>query len=185
MNGHYDESVLQAHLDGVLSNAEAAAVRSHLEVCPLCAARDKRVMAFDRAMRMVPLERPDADIAARVLARIDRRGPVEWLDHMLEPRIITGATFALFGIAGLVNVLLLSQSGRADAGTGTGSGWGSSLDVIARGIASGPDALASWLTSFLPQVFSHGALQVSLAVVLLVPLFLCADHVMAKRRVPG
>lgn len=183
MNGHYDESVFQAHRDGVLGNAEAAALRAHRAVCPLCTARDRRVMAFDRAMRMVPLERPDGDIAARVLARIDRRGPVAWSDRMVEPRIIAGTTFALFGIAGTVNAILLSRPGGT--GAGTGFRWGVSLDVIAGGIAAGPDALASWLTAFLPQVFSQGALQVSLAVVLLVPLFLWADRILAKRRVMG
>lgn len=183
MNGHYEESAFQEYHDGVLGQAERAALLAHCEVCPTCTARDRRVMAFERAMRMVPLERPEGDITARVLARLDRRGPLTWPDRMLEPRIIAGTTFTLFGIAGTVNAILLSRPGGADAGTG--SRWGASLDVIAGGIAGGPDALASWLTAFLPQVFSQGALQVSLAVVLLVPLFLCADRVLAKRRVMG
>jgi anti-sigma factor RsiW len=183
MNGHYAESMLQDYHDGVLSDAEQVALHAHLEECQTCAALDKRVMAFDRALRMVPLEQPGPAFTARVLARIDRRGPVEWLDRVLEPRMIAGTTFALFGAVGTMNAVLLSLPG--DAHAGTGFMWGATLDGIARGIAAGPDALASWLRQFLPQVFSHGALQVSLAMVLLVPLFLCADRILARRRVPG
>jgi anti-sigma factor RsiW len=183
MNGHYDESVLQEYHDGVLGDADREALRAHLAKCRTCATLDARVIAFDQALRMIPLEQPGLAFTSRVLARIDRRGATDWLDRVLEPRIIAGTTVALFGIAGTVNAILLSQAGRADAGST--SRWGASLDAIAGGIASGPYALASWLTSFLPQVFSHGALQVSLAVVLLVPLFLCADRILAKRRVMG
>lgn len=183
MNGHYDESVLQEFHDGVLNNPEREALLAHLEGCPVCTARDKRVMAFDRAMRMVPLERPEGEFTARVLARIGRRSPGAWLDRMLEPRIIAGATFTLFGIAGTVNAVLLSQPGNTH--TGTGTLWDGARGAITRGFVTGQDALASWLTTFLPQVFSQGALQVSLAVVLLVPLLLCADRILAKRRVMG
>jgi hypothetical protein len=49
----------------------------------------------------------------------------------------------------------------------------------------GPESLAGWAVRALPQVFSQGTLQVSLAVVLVLPLFLCADRILARRRVTG
>ena len=183
MNGHYAEAMLQDLHDGVLSDAEQVAVHAHLEVCRTCAALDKRVMAFDRALRMVPLEQPDTAFTAQVLARCTGRGSVGWLDRVLEPRIVGGITVALFGIAGTLNAILLSLPGHADPGTGVW--WNAALDGVARGFAAGPETFASWVRQCVPQVFSHGALQVSLAVVLLVPLFLLADRFLGKRRVMG
>jgi hypothetical protein len=183
MNDHYDESALQEYHDGLPGNSENATIRVHLEECQECAALDRRVIAFERAMRMIPLEQPGPACTTQVLARIARPAPAEWLDRVLEPRIIAGATIGLFGIAGTVSAVLLAMPVRS--GAETRSLWAIALDGTFREIVAGPDVLAGWATRVFPQVFSQGALQVSLAVVLLLPLFLFADRILARRRVMG
>jgi hypothetical protein len=183
MNDHYDESELQEYHDGLPGKSENATIRVHLQECQQCAALDRRVIAFERAMRMIPLEQPDPACTTQILARIARPAHAEWLDHVLEPRIIAGATIGLFGMAGTVSAVLLSLP--VPSGAETRSLWGIALDGIFREIVAGPDVLAGWATRIFPQVFNQGAVQVSLAVVLLLPLFLFADRMLGKRRVMG
>lgn len=183
MNEHCDEAALQEYHDGFMGVAECTVLREHLEGCPRCQALDRRVVAFDRAMRMIPLEQPDPAFTREVLDRVMRPGPGAWLDRLLEPRVVAGATIGLFGIAGTVSAVLISLAVRS--GMATRAGWNGILDGVFREIAKGPEALAGWAIRAMPQVFSQGALQVSLAVVLVIPLFLCADRILARRRVTG
>lgn len=183
MTGHYDELTLQAFHDGALGEAESSALRAHLGECPQCTVLDRRVVAFDRAMRMLPLERTSPAFTQQVLARMVAPRRSVWLERLLEPRVLGGATIGLFGIAGTMSAVLLSMPLLSAAGKG--SRWGVALDGVFKEIAASPNALAESATRLLPQVFSQGALQISLAVVLLIPLFLFADRILARRRVMG
>lgn len=183
MNEHYDVATLQEFHDGIMGVAESTVLRVHLEACPLCRALNRRVVAFDRAMRMIPLEQPGPAFTRNALDRIMRPGPGEWLDRLLEPRVVAGTIIGLFGIAGTVSAVLISLAVRS--GIPTNTGWGATIDGVFRSIAMGPESLAGWAVRALPQVFSQGTLQVSLAVVLVLPLFLCADRILARRRVTG
>jgi hypothetical protein len=183
MTGHYDELTLQAFHDGGLGETESSALREHLGECPQCTVLDRRVAAFDRAMRMLPLERTNPAFTQQVLARMVAPQRSMWLERLLEPRVIGGATIGLFGVAGTVSAVLLSMP--LFSGGAKGSGWGDVLDGVFREISASPNALAESATRLFPQVFSQGALQISLAVVLLIPLFLFADRILARRRVMG
>ena len=93
---------------------------------------------------------------------------------------VAGATIGLFGIAGTMSAVLLSLAGAVRSRQRVPGGSGISTGSFGRSLR-GPDALAgSWPSRSMPQVFSQGALQVSLAVVLLIPLFLCADRILAQ-----
>jgi hypothetical protein len=183
MTGHYDELTLQAFHDGELGEAESSALRVHLCECPQCTVLDRRVVAFDRVMRTLPLERTDPAFAQQILARMAAPQRSVWLDRLLEPRVIGGVTIGLFGIAGTVSAVLLSLP--LLSGAGNGSRGGVMLDGVIKEIGASPNALAESATRLLPQIFSQGALQISLAVVLLIPLFLFADRILARRRVMG
>jgi len=181
MTRHYDEAALQEFLDGRRGIEDQAAFRAHLASCPLCAAREKGLRIIDGALHRLPLERPAADMTTTVMARIRREHVRTWVDLALDPRILTTAVIGAFGtvVAGTMGIMALQSPGTATPGS----------DVLAREmgehIGSAIEGGTAFLTRAVPQVLGPGAIQITMALVVLVPLLVLADRFLAMRRLPG
>jgi len=109
MNGHLDDGILRATLDGELSDAQPEA-QAHLEACPACRSRLEELQAqAETAARRLAFLVPSSDAAsqpqrearsafARFKNRLNQTKETSMLQKLLRPR---------FYLAGLAIVLIL------------------------------------------------------------------------------
>ncbi len=183
MTGHYDEQTIHEYVDGRLSGAARVALRMHLDICPACAALHRGVVVVDGILRTIPREQAGRHMTETVLARIMLPRKATLLDRMLRPRVLAGGVLVLFGAVGGAGAILTAS--LEVPGNGLPVAWERVLGGSYRGIGVLAEAVSGWITGMVPQLFSAEAVQVTLAVMLVVPLFLWADHVLAKRRLIG
>lgn len=183
MTGHCDEQVIQEYLDGRLSGPMCTALRMHLDLCPSCASLHRSAGAVNGILRSLPLDQAPPDMTENVLARIMDARKETNLDRMLRPRVLASVVLLLFGIVGGVGALLTTAQGAP--GNGMPAGWDRVLTGTLHSIGLHAETVSALVMGMLPQLFSAEALEVTLAVLLAVPLMLGLDQILAKRRVTG
>ncbi len=72
MNCRSFQRQISSFVDGELTATASEALQDHLAACAVCRSRYERVAALDRALKVMPAERPRPDLAGEVHARIAR-----------------------------------------------------------------------------------------------------------------
>lgn len=72
MNCRTFQRQISSFVDAELGPAATKALREHLAQCRECRSRYERVAALDAALKAMPAERPQPDLAGQVKARIAR-----------------------------------------------------------------------------------------------------------------
>ena len=70
MNCRTFQRQISSLVDAELAPAAAEALREHLSGCPECRSYYERAAALDKALKAMPAELPQPDLAVRVMARI-------------------------------------------------------------------------------------------------------------------
>jgi hypothetical protein len=181
MRRHYDEAALQEFLDGRGDQQDQLVLRAHLETCIACASRYRGLRLVERGLRLVLLERPAHDLTSAVMGRIRREHVRTWLDVALDPRVLTAVVVGAFGsvVAAAMGLMALHAPGTPAPGS----------DVFPSGIGERIggviDSGTAFLTRSIHQVLGPEALQITVALVIVVPLFILADRLLTVRRIPG
>lgn len=68
--------LVQAELDGELDAAQAAALETHRQGCPICQAAQEQLLRARALLRAEPYEATPDDVRARVMARLRQTAPV-------------------------------------------------------------------------------------------------------------
>lgn len=67
--------LVQAELDGELDAAQAAALETHRQTCPICQAAQEELLRTRALLRAEPYEATPDDVRARVMARLHQTAP--------------------------------------------------------------------------------------------------------------
>ena len=183
MNDHLTPDLLQFLADGELPEDQATAARAHLTACPSCASAARRIQRFDRALHRLPLQRSRPRFTQDVLGQLHivPRAPLAF-------RILEHAGSA-FGVMLVLSTLLVVYVSATSPGVGSE---GVQQEVAGRVMQSVKSALdqgltrfSGWLTHAAPQVFGHGAISVSLMLLLMVPAIALIDRLWGRKRMIG
>lgn len=183
MTGHYEERILQEFIDGRMSESACTAIRMHLDTCPSCAVLHRSLEAVDGILHQLPHASADPRMSAYVLARIVRPRKETSLDRLLRPHVLASLVFVLFGAVGGTGAFLTAS--HETPGYGMAVEWERVLTGTSRTLGLHAETVSALIAGWVPPLLSTQALQVALAVVLLVPLILGVDQILAKRRVIG
>jgi len=183
MNDHLTPEMLQQLADGELPEEQTVAAHVHLSACPSCASTARKMQRFDRALRRLPLHRTRSRFTQDVLAQLQivPRAPLAF-------RILEHAG-SVFGVVLVLSILLLvyvsaTSPGRGSEGVQEGTS-GRVLQTMDSALDQGMAVFSGWLMHAAPQVFGHGAIGISLMLLLLVPAIALVDWLWGRKRVMG
>lgn len=183
MNDHLTPETLQLLADGEIPEDQAVAARAHLNSCPSCASAAQKVQRFDQMLRRVPLNRTRSRFTQDILGQLDivPRAPLAF-------RILEHAG-SVFGVVLVLSILLvvfvLTRSpGRGGEGVQEGIA-GAVMQKMDSALDQGLAGFAGWLTHAAPQVFGHGAIGISLMLLVMVPAIALVDRLWGRKRVIG
>jgi hypothetical protein len=179
MNDHLTPDVLQMLADGELAEEQAAAARAHVNVCPSCALDAEKIQRFDRAMRMLPLQRSRRSFTRDVLAQLHVVPGTPLAFRILEH---AGSIFGVVLVLSILLAVYVSTTSRGHGGEGvTGAVFQKMNLALDQGLAE----FSGWLAHAAPQVFSQGAIGISLMLLLMVPAIALVDRLWGRKRMIG
>jgi anti-sigma factor RsiW len=183
MNDHLSPEMLQLLADGELPEDQAVAARVHMTVCPSCASAAQKIQRFDRALRRLPFNRTQPRFTQDVLTqlRILPRAPLAFriLEH-------AGSAFGVVLVLSVLLVVYVSATSPGRGGELVPEGVaGTVLQTVKSALDQGLAGFTGWLAHALPQVFGHGAIGISLMLLLMVPAIALIDRLWGRKRVIG
>lgn len=113
MSGHLTPEQLHDHADGLLSDAERAAMESHLATCDACSAESRALRALLAELTALPGIAPGRDLLPAIHARIDAPAPStsEWTLKRARPWLAAAAVLLVALSSSLTWWLAQSPSG--------------------------------------------------------------------------
>jgi anti-sigma factor RsiW len=183
MNDHLNPEMLQLLADGELPEDQAVGARVHVSACPSCASAVQKMQRFDRALRRLPLHRTRPRFTQEVLSQLHivPRAPLAFriLEH-------AGSVFGVVLVLSILLVVYLSATSAGRGGGGMREGVsGRVLQTMDTALDQGLAVFSGWLTHAAPQVFSHGAIGISLMLLLMVPAIALVDWIWGRKRMIG
>lgn len=183
MNDHLTPELLQLLTDGEIPEDQAVAVRAHVNSCPLCSSAAQRIQLFDKALRRVPLNRTRSRFTQDILAQLHIVPRASMAFRILEH------AGSIFGVVLVLSVLLVvfvltRSTGHGGEGVQEGIG-GAAMQTMDSALNQGVAVFSRWLTHAVPQVFSHGAIGISLMLLLMVPAIALVDRLYGRKRMIG
>jgi len=183
MNDHLPPDVLQLLTDGELPEDQAVAARAHMTACPSCASAAQKIQRFDRALRRLPLRRSRSRFTQDVLTQLHivPRAPLAF-------RILEHAG-SVFGVVLVLSILLVVYVSATSPGRGGEWIQEGAVGRVTQTVTSALDqsltGFSGWLSHAAPQVFGHGAIKISLMLLLLVPAIALIDRLWGRKRMIG
>jgi anti-sigma factor RsiW len=183
MNDHLTPDILQLLADRELPEEQAVAARVHLISCPQCASAAQKIQRFDRVVRRLPLRRSRTRFTQDVLAQLHivPRAPLAFriLEH-------AGSVFGVVLVLSILMVVYVSATnpGRGSEGMLEGVS-GKVLQSMDSALDQALAAFSGWLADAAPQVFGHGAIEISLMLLIMVPAIALIDRLWGRKRMIG
>jgi anti-sigma factor RsiW len=183
MNDHLTPDVLRLLEDGELPEEQAVAARVHMSACPQCSSAAQEIQRFDRALRRLPLQRSRPGFTQDVLAQLQivPRAPLAFriLEH-------AGSVFGVVLVLSILLVVYVSATSPARGSEGVQQeAAGRVMQTVMSALDQGLAGFSGWLTHAAPQVFGHGAIGISLMLLLMVPAIALVDRLWGRKRMIG
>jgi len=108
MDCRESKRLIQMELDGEISPADARRLAEHVEVCDACAAEREEMLALERELVDLPIERAPGNLVREVVESIEKeRVAGRWIEPAIIGASVVGAT-----TAAVVGVVRATGSGR-------------------------------------------------------------------------
>ena len=176
---HSTVEELHGLIDRQLDPSDHQRVTGHLQACPRCRSLYESLALFDSACKRVPLSTVAPGFTRSVLAALGVVPRTPLVFRLLEH---AAYVFGLFVVAAIMTTVfvLTGVFTPNDAAAGKGPE-APLLHLLGSGFSDASTRFVGWLNEFLPFAFSHGALWVSAAALIVVLMIAVVDRSITRR----
>jgi hypothetical protein len=176
---HITNEYLQLLLDGVLIPYERVGAEHHLQSCKQCRQAYQRLAWLDTSLKILPVEKTNADFASVVLAKLNIAPRTSFLFRIVENLayafglvVVLGLMLTAFLVTGVVNKKQVME---------TQSTFTNFERTIGQQVDSFAGGLTAFMQTYLPFIFGSGTLKIALMSTLAIGTLALVDKFLKRR----